>query len=61
MTEDKLSALVSRIRSSMNCSKDHATQYAADIGETPEVAHGKIMVRNSGDRIIACVPVSVLG
>ena len=61
MTEPDLAALVTRIRNALGCSKDMAAEYAAAIGETPEIAHGKIMVRNGDGRIIAYVPVSVMG
>ena len=45
----------------MNCSKHLAAEYAAAIGKTPEVEHGKILVRNEDSLIIAYLPVSVLG
>jgi hypothetical protein len=52
--------LVSRIRNALGCSKDLAEEYAATIGETPEIVHGKILLRNEDGRIIAYVPESVL-
>ena len=52
--------LVSRIRNALGCSKDLATEYAAAIGGAPEIAHGKILLRNEEGRIIAYVPESVL-
>lgn len=60
MTELEFTTLVSRIRNALGCSKDMATEYAAAIGEKPEISHGKILLRNEDHRIIACVPVSVL-
>ena len=61
MAEAQFASLASRIRSSMNCSKHLAAEYAAAIGKTPEVEHGKILVRNEDSLIIAYLPVSVLG
>lgn len=55
------SDIVTRIRNALGCSKDMATEYASAIGEKPEVAHGKIMVQNEDGRIIAYLPVTVLG
>jgi hypothetical protein len=52
--------LVSRIRNALGCSKDMAEEYAAAIGESPEIVHGKILLRNEDGRIIAYVPESVL-
>ena len=61
MTDIDFATIVSRVRNALGCSKDMATEYAAAIGESPEVGHGKIMVRNEDRRIVAYVPVSVLG
>ena len=61
MTEIDFAAIVTRVRNALGCSKDMATEYAAAIGDNPEVVHGKIMLRNEDRRIIACIPVSVLG
>ena len=36
-----------------------ALDYAKGLGETPEVVHGKMLVRNDEGRIIARVPVEV--
>jgi hypothetical protein len=52
--------VVTRIQNALGCSKDMAAEYARAIGDKPEVAHGKIMVRNENQRIIAYVPASVL-
>ena len=59
MTESEFAVLVQRIRDSLGCGKDLAKDYALAIGENPEVAHGKIVVRDSDRRIIAYVPQSV--
>ena len=61
MTDIDFATIVSRVRNALGCSKDMATEYAATIGESPEVVHGKIMVRSEDRRIVAYVPVSVLG
>lgn len=60
MTEIDFATIVSRVRKALGCSRDMAAEYAAAIGENPEVVHGKIMLRNEDRRIIACIPVSVL-
>jgi hypothetical protein len=60
MTEVDLPTIISRIQNALGCSKDMATEYAAAIGENPEVVHGKILLRNEDHRIIAYVPASVL-
>ena len=60
MTETDFATIVTRVRNALGCSKDMATEYAAAIGENPEVVHGKIMLRNEDHRIIACIPASVL-
>ena len=52
--------LVSRSRNVLGCSKDLAEEYAAAIGENPEIVHGKILLRNEDGRIIAYAPASVL-
>lgn len=52
--------VVSRIQNALGCSKDMAKAYADVIGDNPEVAHGKILLRNEDNRIIAYLPVSVL-
>jgi hypothetical protein len=60
MTQIDASTLVTRIRFALGCSKDMAAEYAAAIGDHPEIVHGKILLRNSDQRIIAYVPASVL-
>ena len=59
MTDTELEALATRIRNTLGCSKELAREYATGIGETPEVSHGKIIVRDQDRRIIAYVPASV--
>jgi hypothetical protein len=61
MTDTDLQTLAARIRQSLSCSKDLAEDYAKGIGDPPEVIHGKVVVRDEDKRIIARVPVSVLG
>ena len=61
MTDTELQALAARIRQSLGCSKDLAEEYAKGIGDPPEIIHGKIVVRDANQRIIARVPDSVLG
>jgi len=51
---------VTRIRTSLACSKELATEYASDIGDQPEIQNGQIVVRNEDRRIIARLPASVL-
>jgi hypothetical protein len=60
MPQPEFATVVSRIQNALGCSKDMAKEYAAAIGENPEVAHGKILIRNEQKRIIAHVPASVL-
>jgi hypothetical protein len=60
MPQPELATVVSRIQNALGCSKDMAREYAAAIGGNPEVVHGKILLRNSENRIIAYLPVSVL-
>ncbi len=60
MTETELAELVTRIRNALGCSKDLANDYAVAIGDNPEVANGKIIVRGEGGRVIAYVPESAL-
>jgi hypothetical protein len=55
-----LPTIVTRIQNALRCSKDMATEYAKAIGEEPEIVHGKILLRNEQERIIAYVPASVL-
>ncbi len=60
MNEDDFAALVTRIRNSLGCSRDLAVEYAKTIGSSPEIVHGKILVRNENARVIAYIPESVL-
>jgi hypothetical protein len=60
MTEPDLTALVKRIQNILGCSKELAGVYAAGIGETPVIEHGKIIIRNEEGHIIMRVPASVL-
>ena len=56
----ELATIVSRIQNALGCSKDMATEYAKAIGENPEIVHGKILLRNEQNRIVAYVPATVL-
>jgi hypothetical protein len=56
----ELATIVSRIQNALGCSKDMATEYAKSIGDHPEIVHGKILLRNEQNRIIAHVPASVI-
>ena len=60
MTDIDMPTVVTRIQNALGCSKDMAAEYAKAIGENPEVVHGKILVRNEDNRLIAHIPVSVL-
>ncbi|HSI63643.1 MAG TPA: hypothetical protein VLE43_11010 [Candidatus Saccharimonadia bacterium] len=60
MNETEVAAIAARIQNALGCSKGMAVDYAKTIGANPEVAHGKIAVRNEDNRIIAYVPASVL-
>ncbi len=60
MPPQDFASIVSRIQNALACSKDMAAEYARAIGENPEVVHGKIVLRNEQNRIIAHVPASVL-
>ena len=53
--------LVTRIRNELGCSKELAADYASDIGDTPEIDHQQVLIRNADRRIIARLPVNVLG
>ena len=60
MTPSELEALASRIRNAINCGKELALDYAAAIGDNPEIQGGQVLVRNEGGRVMARVPQSVL-
>ena len=60
MTAPDTAIVASRIQNFLGCSKDMATEYAKAIGENPEVVHGKILLRNEQNRIVAYVPATVL-
>jgi hypothetical protein len=60
MTQTDFATIVTRIQNALGCSKDMAAEYARAIGDKPEVAHGKILLRNENHRIIAYVPATVL-
>ena len=59
MTDEEFSGLVARIRQALGCGQELALDYAKGLGESPEVVHGKMLVRNDEGRIIARVPVEV--
>ena len=59
MTDEEFTGLVARIRQALGCGQELALDYAKGLGETPEVVHGKMLVRNDEGRIIARVPVEV--
>jgi hypothetical protein len=60
MTDTEIDAIAARIQNALGCSKGMAIDYAKTIGANPEVAHGKIAVRNEDNRIIAYVPATVM-
>ncbi len=60
MTDTEVAAIAARIQNALGCSKGMAIEYAHTLAANPEVAHGKIAVRNEDNRIIAYVPASVL-
>ena len=60
MTEPEFAALVNRIRNALGCGKDLAGDYAAAIGDSPEIQNGNVVIRDESGRIIARVPESVL-
>ena len=60
MTETEFAEFVTRIRNALGCSKELASDYATAIGDNPEVANGKILVRAEGGRVVAYVPESAL-
>ncbi len=53
MTQTDLEALANRIRNTINCGREPALDYAAVIGDTPEIQAGQVLVRNEEGRIIA--------
>ena len=60
MTDAAIAELVLRIQNALGCGRELAGDYAAAIGDKPEIQHGKIIVRDSDGRIIAHIPESVL-
>ena len=60
MTEGAFAELVLRIRNVLGCGKELAGDYAAAIGDKPEIQHGKVIVRDEGGRILAHIPEGVL-
>jgi plasmid maintenance system antidote protein VapI len=46
MPQPEFATVVTLIRNALGCSKDMAIEYAKAIGENPEVAHDKILIRN---------------
>ena len=60
MTQFDLEGLASRIRNTINCGKELALDYAAAIGDCPEIQAGQVLVRDQKRRVIARVPQSVL-
>lgn len=60
MTDAATAELVSRIQNALGCGKELAGDYAAAIGDKPEIQYGKIIVRDEGGRIIAHIPEDVL-
>ncbi len=61
MTHIDIPAVAARIRQTMGYGKDLAEDYARGISSPPEIVHDRVLVRNEDGRIIARVPVSVLG
>lgn len=60
MTEHELTTRVTRICQLLGCSRDLAIDYVRGIGESPEIVHGKVLIRNAEGRIIARVSESIL-
>ncbi|MCE9519103.1 MAG: hypothetical protein K8R87_06080 [Verrucomicrobia bacterium] len=60
MNQTDLESLATRIRNTINCGRELAQDYAAMIGDTPEIQAGQVILRNAEGRIIARVPQSVL-
>ena len=60
MTEGEFAELVLRIQNAIGCGKELAGDYAAAIGDKPEIQNGQIVVRDEARRIIAHLPEAVL-
>ena len=52
--------LIARIQKAVGCSKDLARDYAAAMGEAPEIENGEILVRDESRKIIAHLPQKIL-
>ena len=60
MTEQELNTLITRIRSTLGCSKELAGDYAAAITDPPEIQNGQVVIRSAEGRILTRLPESVL-
>jgi len=60
MTETDKTLLAQNIRTTLACGKELSEDYAGAIGDTPEILHGRIIVRNEDGRIVARIPDTVL-
>ena len=60
MTESAFADFVDRIQKIVGCSKDLAGDYAAAIGDTPEITDTEVVVRDAEGHILAHLPMSVL-
>ena len=60
MNEQTLNTLITRIRSTLGCSKELAGDYASAIGDTPEIQNGQVVIRTAEGRVLARLPESVL-
>jgi hypothetical protein len=59
-TQSASNAFVIRIQKIVGCSKDLAGDYAAAIGDTPEIQNGEVVVRDERGRVIAHLPQAVI-
>ena len=60
MTDADRTLLAQNIRSILACGKVLSDDYAAAVGDTPEIITGNIVIRNEEGRIVARIPESVL-
>lgn len=60
MEDTAYNDLAKRIRNELGCSRELAADYAAAIGDKPELEGEKVVVRNDSGRIIARLPKKVL-